>query len=175
MGFLELDLFFFTWVTFLILFFLLARYGWGPIMGALRSREERIQEDLTTAEEEREKAEHLLEERKKALEEAHSEAREIIEDARDKGEQTREEIVTEAQEKAESLRSTAEKEIEAEWKQAFEEVEGEIGHLSVLLARRILEREVDEDAHERMVEEFIQELDSDTVQPGSGAEEVSLR
>lgn len=160
----NLGLLFFTWVTFGLLVFLLGKFGWGPITDAIQNREEKIQEDLSTAEEQREKAEHLLNERKEELNEAHDEAREIIEDARDKAEQVGDEIEQEARDKADSMVESAEQKIEAERKQALESVQGEVGNLAIDLAEKILREDIDSEDHEQMVNEFLSQLDRESVE-----------
>jgi len=160
----NLGLLFFTWVTFGILLLLLGKYGWGPIVNAIQSREEKIQDDLSQAEEQREKAEHLLNERKEELNKAHEEAREIIEDARSKAEKVGDEIEQEAQQKADSMIESAEREIEAERKKAMGSVESEIGNLAIDLAEKILREDLDSDDHERMIDEFLNRVDEETVE-----------
>lgn len=156
-------LLFFTWITFGLLVVLLGKLGWTPIMETIRSREEKIQDDLSSAEEQREKAERLLNERKEELDEAHDEAREIIEDARSKAEQLGDEIEQEARQKADSMVESAEQTIEAERKQALQSVRGEVGNLAINLAEKILRKDIDETDHEQMVDEFVDQLDDEAV------------
>lgn len=151
----------FTWVTFIFLLTLMYRFGWDPILEALTSREEKIQDDLTTAEEEREKAEQLRKERKEELNEAHEEAREIVENSREKAEQEEERIVGEAREEAEEMIDEAEDEIERQRKRAFEEVEGEIGELALNLTEKLLREEIDESDHKRIVDEFLDQVEKE--------------
>ncbi|MFB6346392.1 MAG: F0F1 ATP synthase subunit B [bacterium] len=151
----------FTWITFILLLGLMYRFGWDPIMDALTSREEKIQDDLTTAEEEREKAEQLRKEREEELNEAHSEAREIVENSREKGEKERERIIEEAREDADSMVEEAEDEIERQRQQAFDEVEGEVGEMALNLAEKLLKREIDEEEHGRLVDEFLDQVDNE--------------
>ena len=154
---------FFTWVTFLILAGLLWKFGWDPILEALENREEKIHDDLSSAEEQREKAEQLLNERKEELSEAQAETREMINDARAKAEQVGEEIEQEARSKAESMVESAEKEIEAERRNALDSVESQVGNLAIDLAEEILHKEIDEEDHQQKVDEFLSKLDSQTV------------
>lgn len=149
----------FTWITFLILLGLLYRYGWDPIVETLQNREEKIQNDVTTAEEEREKAEQLRQERQEELNEAHAEAREIVENGREKGEEERERIIEEARDEADSMIDEAEDQIEREKREAFQKVEGEIGELALILTEKLLREEIDEEDHRRIVDEFMDKVD----------------
>lgn len=149
----------FTWITFLILLGILYRYGWDPIVETLQNREEKIQNDLTTAEEEREKAEELRQKRQNELNEAHAEAQEIVENGREKGEEERERIIEEARDEADSMINEAENKIERERREAFEEVESEVGDLALTLTEKLLREELDEDDHRRIVDEFMDKVE----------------
>lgn len=151
----------FTWVTFLFLLGFLYKFGWGPIVETLTHREEKIQEDVTTAEEEREKAEQLRQERQDELNEAHAEAKEIVENGREKGEDERKRIITEAEEEAESMLDEAEEEIQRKREEAFHQVEGEIGELALNLTEKLLREELNEEDHERIVEEFLDKVNKE--------------
>lgn len=157
---------FFTWVTFLVLLVLLSRYGWQPILESISAREDRIEDDLTSAREQREEAEQLLRERQEALNEARAEAREIVEKGREKGQTVREEIIEEAEQKAESMVESARSRIEEERRQAFRSVRKDVGDLAIQLAEKILQDEIDEDDHRRLVEEFVEDVGDGKVQVG---------
>lgn len=152
---------FITWVVFFTVFGLMSYFGWGPIVELLQQREEKIEEDVQTAEEEREKAEQLRKQREEELNEAHAEAREIVENGRQKGEEVREEIIEEAEEEAESKLRNAEKQIQRQRKQAFDEVEGQVGEMALNLAEKLLKRELDEEEHGRLVDEFLDDVESE--------------
>lgn len=151
---------FFTWVVFLLVL-IPGYFGWSEVLEVLEQRQEKIQEDITVAEEERENAEQLRRERQEALNEAHDEAREIVENGREKGEEERERIIKEARDEAESMIDDAEREIDLQRKRAFEEVEGEIGELALNLAEKLLRQKLDEEDHRRIVDEFIDRVDKE--------------
>lgn len=157
----EPGLTFITWVVFFTVFGLMSYFGWGPVVELLQQREEKIENDVQTAEEEREKAEQLRKEREEELNEAHAEAREIVENGRQKGEEVREEIIEEAEEEAESMVEDAEDEIQRQRKEAFEQVEGEVGEMALNLAEKLLRRELDEEEHGRIVDEFLENIESE--------------
>ncbi len=149
---------FFTWIVFLIVLGGGSYFGWNPIVETLERRENKIQEDVTTAEEEREKAEQLRQERKQELNEAHEEAREIVENGREKGDNERERIINEARDEADSMVEQAENEIERQEREAFENVKGEVGDMALELTQKLLREELDEDDHRRIVDEFLDDI-----------------
>ena len=71
-----------TIVCFLIALFVLKRYAFGPIQGAIDARRERIRESIDEADRAREEARNLLEEHRKLIGQAKSDAEEILAEAR---------------------------------------------------------------------------------------------
>ena len=66
-----------------------------------------------------------------------------------------EKIVKEASEQAAALKNKAEKEIAQEKKKAVNEVKGEIGGIAMDIAGKVIEREINEKDHEKLIDEFI--------------------
>ena len=64
-------------------------------------------------------------------------------------------IVKEASEQAAALKNKAEKEIAQEKKKAVNEVKGEIGGIAMDIAGKVIEREINEKDHEKLIDEFI--------------------
>ena len=53
------------------------------------------------------------------------------------------------------MKNKAEKEIAQEKKKAVNEVKGEIGDMAVEIAGKVIEREINETDHEKLIDEFI--------------------
>jgi len=83
-------------VIFLVVFFLLKKYAWGPILSALEAREKRIEEALRAAEAARNELRTLKQEQEKLLEQAKRQEQEIIAEAK----KIKETIIEEAKEEA---------------------------------------------------------------------------
>ena len=71
-----------TLIFFLITFFVLRRYAFGPIQKVIDDRRERIRQSLQEAEQRPREARRLLEEHRKLIAEARGEAEEILAEAR---------------------------------------------------------------------------------------------
>ena len=69
-------------VNFLIIFYLLKKFLYKPVLGMLKKRADKIEEGLKQAEESRLALEKTLEEEKKILSKAQDEAKKIIEESR---------------------------------------------------------------------------------------------
>lgn len=144
-----------TWVVFLILLFVLRKWAWGPILGALETREKRIQEALDTAARDREEAAQLLEEHRRMLDESREQAQNILADSRKAAERLRGEMVEEARREKDRIVGRATEEIERERDQALDALRREAVDLSISAAGRVLERNLDSEENRRLVEDYL--------------------
>src|SRR5690606_33306666 len=110
----------FSLVMFIILFLLLRKYAFGPLMGVMEKRARQIEDDLENAKQNRLEAEKLLEEQRAELAQARQEAKAIIDNARTTSEKQAEEIIQAAREEVEQYKQVARQEIEREREKAIE-------------------------------------------------------
>ena len=157
-----------TWVIFLILLFVLRKWAWGPILGALETREKRIQEALDGASRDREEANRLLAEQRKLLDESRDQAQHILADSRKAGERVRAELLEEGRRQREQIVERAKEDIERERDQALETIRREAVDLSISAAGRVLQREVDSSENRRLVEDYLESLASERKSDRSG-------
>ncbi|GGA45842.1 ATP synthase subunit b [Kroppenstedtia guangzhouensis] len=155
----------FTWgtmlfqvVAILILMFLLKRYALGPVMKVMNERSEHIEQQITTAEQNRAEAEKLVAEQKEALSQARQEAKDLLERARAQKEREAEEIIRDARERAERLISEAKSEIISEKEQAIQELRDEVGTLSVMLASKMIEKEIKAKDQSALVKKYLNQV-----------------
>lgn len=150
-----------TWLIFIVLLFVLRKWAWGPILGALNAREERIQEALDSAAREREEAARLLQEHRDLLDGSRDEAQKILAESRKAGERLRTELLDEARKQREQIVDRAREDIERERDHALEALRREAVDLSISAAGRVLNREVDSAENRRLVEEYLAGLAAD--------------
>jgi F-type H+-transporting ATPase subunit b len=155
----QLGLFFWTLVIFLGFFFILRKFAWGPILGAIKSREESIDTALKQASQAREEMQMLSAKNEEELRAAREERARIVRDA----ESIKEKILAEAQEKAreEATRriQTAELQIENAKKAAITELRNVAGQVAIQVAEQLLRREfANKGEQERLVQEMIGNL-----------------
>ncbi len=150
---------FWSVVNFLILMYLLQRFLYKPITELLDKRENKINSDLDEANRQKEEARKIKEEYQTKLATADDEAQSIIQKAEQTGKKNAKEIVEEAREKAESLQEKKMEEINQAKRDALRELRKEVASLSLQIAARLIEKELDEKAHQKLVEKYIAELD----------------
>jgi F-type H+-transporting ATPase subunit b len=144
-------------IAFGILYFLLAKYAFGPLMSIMEKRRSHVEEQLKTAELSRKQADQLLEEQKAAIQQARKEAYEIIEQSKMTSSKQAEEIIAKAKEEADRLKVEAAKDIESQKNKAIAELKAQVGQWSVAIAKEILRKEVDEKTQQAIVSQFLQE------------------
>lgn len=154
----ELGTMLFQLLAFIALMLLVVKFAFKPLSEMMKKREDHIQNQIESAEENRKQAEVYLEKQKKALEEARLEAKEMLERAKAQKEREAEEIIAKAQERAERMIQEATKEIEREKEKAIASLRDEVGSLSVQLAAKLLQKELDEKGQTKLVESYLEQV-----------------
>jgi F-type H+-transporting ATPase subunit b len=154
-------LMFWTWLIFLTLLFILRKWAWGPIIGALEARENRIQETLDGAARDREEAKGLLDEHRQILDESRDQALGILADTRKAAEALRAETLEAARSQKDQIVASAREDIERERDEALDVLRREAVDLSISAAGRVLRKEVDSEENRRIVEEYLEGLAAD--------------
>ena len=148
----------FQLVMFIVLLSLLAKFAWGPLMGIMKQREEHIANEIDAAEQSRTEAKKLLEEQRNLLKEARNEAQALIESAKKQGDVQREEIIVAARAESERLKDSAKVEIEQQKEKAVAAIREQVASLSVLIASKVIEKELSAEDQEKLINEYIQEV-----------------
>lgn len=147
-----------TVCNFLLLVYLLKKFAWGPVIGALEKREAQIESDKQTAAEARQQAENLKKELDERLAQLANEAAQKMAQAVKAGEAQKEQLLVQANAQAQRLLEQAKTQIEAEKNKALAEVRDEIASISLLAASRIVEREVKDDSADQIVAQVLEEV-----------------
>ena len=154
----EFGLVFWTLITFLILLFILRKFAWKPILGAVSDREEGIKDALASAENARKEMENLQADNERILQEARAEREAMLKDAREIREQTIAKAEAEAQEKASKIIEKAQAAIESEKKAAMAELKSHVAGLSIDIAEKVVRAELSsKDKQLKLVEDMLGE------------------
>lgn len=144
-------------VAILVLLALLKKYAWGPLLGVMQKREEHIANEIDSAENSRKEANQYLEEQRALLKEARQEAQSLIEGAKKQGELQREEIITASRAEAERMIESAKLQIDQQKEQAVSAIREQVTSLSVLIASKVIEKELSAKDQEKLINDYIQE------------------
>ena len=147
-------------IAFLVLWFVLAKFGWPKFNDMLEKREQTIKESLEKSEQARIESERVLEEYKSQLEDAKSQAAQIVADAKKTGEAVKADITDKAQSEATVMIEKAHAAIEADKKAAISELQGSVADLSVAVASRLIGEDLGDDEHRKIIERYVNEAGS---------------
>ena len=147
-------------VAFIILWIILAKFGWPMFNGMLEKRENTIREALKKSEEAQIESERVLQEYRQQLADAKAQAAQIISDARATGEAVKADISAKAQSEAEDMIAKAKVAIEAEKKQAVADLQGSVVDISVDVAAKLIGEDLTEGEHRKIIERYVSEAGS---------------
>jgi F-type H+-transporting ATPase subunit b len=147
-----------TIITFLAMLILLAKLAFKPIAEALDRRGQTIKASLDEAEKVRADAKKTMEDYQKQLAEARNEAKKILDEARGLGESVRKDVVDKANAEASALLQRAQEEIQRQKEKSIQELRDTVASLSVQIASKVIEKEVNEATHRQLVDTLIKDL-----------------
>tara|TARA_R110001592_G_scaffold325782_7_gene606426 strand:+ start:17215 stop:17709 length:495 start_codon:yes stop_codon:yes gene_type:complete len=144
-----IGLVFWTLVVFLILLVLLKKFAWTPILTAVKSREESINNALNSAEKAKEEMASLQSSNEQLLKDAYEQRDELLRTAK----QSHDAIVAEAkgnaQAEADKIIAKAQAEIIAQKNAAVSEIKTQVASLSIEIAEKLLKQELSADSKQK--------------------------
>ena len=146
----------FTWINLIILVLVMKKLLFKPVTKMLAQRENEVNSMYEKAEEAQKSAEEMERDYSEKLFTAKEEASRIMKDATREATLRGEQIVSDAQQKASAIVTKAQKEIEREKEAAVSEIKQDIASLAVNIAEKVIEKDLNETDHERLLEEFIE-------------------
>lgn len=155
----NLGLSFWTVVIFLILLWVLAKFAFPAILGYANAREQRIQEVLDAAAQDRAEAERLLEQQRKELAESREHAQQIVNDAKQAAERLREEFLARTREEQEEILARARVEIERERERAADQLRKEAVEMALAAAGKLIGHRVGIEEDRELVREYLARID----------------
>ncbi len=144
-----LGLVFWTTVVFLLLVFILSKFAWKPIVGAIRKRNEAIDNALQAAEKARLEMAQMQANNEQLLKEAQKERDIILAEARKMRDKIVEEAGAKAREETERILAAAQENIHFEKMAAITELKNQVAVLSLEIAEKILQENLSGDAKQQ--------------------------
>ena len=151
-------LFIWTILTFLVLLGLLAKFAWRPLLQALDTRQESIRKSLDDARQAKQDLERLHQESAQIIRQARVEADGIITRSRADAERLREEMKQKARAEADTIVKSAERQIQLETTRALQQIRTEAVDLSVMIASKIIQRNLSKEDNERLIDEALRQV-----------------
>jgi F-type H+-transporting ATPase subunit b len=147
-------------ISFVILLVLFIKFGYPAVVKSMKAREDRIKGDLEEAEGAKTEAEGVLTEYRAQLADARAEAGRIIDEARTAADQVRRDLIARAEADAVERRSRAQDDIRIAGERAMGDLRARVSDLSIELAEKIVERNLDRDTQLALIENYINSVGS---------------
>ena len=136
------SLIFWTSLIFVVFFFLMRKLAWKPILGAVKSREDSINNALLAAENAKKDMQNLKADNEKLLAEARAERDIMIKEAREIKEKMISDAKSEAQIQGEKMIEQAKASIASEKNAAIADLKNQVGTLSIRNCRKSIKRRI---------------------------------
>lgn len=143
----------------LLLFLILKKFLYKPVKKVLDARKAAIDEENRVAAKAREDALAEKAAWEEKLAHAGNEADAILQQAKTNAERRSDSIVEDARREAEGILRRAEKDAALERKKAEAGIRQELAGVSAELAEKLLEREINENDHKKLIDSFIRDIE----------------
>lgn len=153
-------LIFWTLLAFLIVFYILRKFAWKPILNSLGEREKNIADSLETAQRVRAEMTLLKSENEELLAKAREERAVILKEAREIKDKIINEAKDQAKNEASKIITEAQQAINAQKMAAITDVKNEVGKMVIEITQKVLKRELStQQAQEEHIQGLIKEVE----------------
>lgn len=145
-------------ISFLILLLLLKKFAWKPVTEMMEKRSETIANDLDNAKNSKEEASRLATEQQNKLADMQKESAIIIQQAQTNATKIEKDLIEETKISIAQMKKQAKMDIDFERKSALDKAKNEVSLLSLQIAEKLIGKEIDNQTHAQLVDEFIERL-----------------
>ena len=157
---LQLNLMFWTLGIFLVLYFLLRKFAFGPITAAVEAREKALEDAIEGAKRDRDAAAKVLAEHQAQLDAARGEAQKLISDGRAVAEKMRADLLEQTRREQQDMLERARREIESEKERAIAQLRREAVDLALAGASKVIEQNLESEKNRQLVERYLSSIGS---------------
>jgi F-type H+-transporting ATPase subunit b len=147
-----------TWLVFFLVLLLLRKFAWKPILKSLEEREESIKKSIGDAEEANRSLESAMQKQRALIDEGRRKAADAVNNARNDATATANDLRESARKDSEKMIAEARSDIMREQESALAELRSEVDHLSVMIASKLLDADLDNDRNRGLVKKYMAEL-----------------
>lgn len=148
-------------VNFIVLVILLKRFAYKPIVNMLHERAAKIASSIEAAENDEKKAKQTLDEYQTQLANARVAAQDIVDKATKRAQKEYDASVAQTKQEIEQMRENAKKDLARDRERAAAQLRSEVVSLSMAAASKVIVANMDSNANQKLVGEFIEKLDKD--------------
>ncbi|HPN85320.1 MAG TPA: F0F1 ATP synthase subunit B [Victivallales bacterium] len=140
-----------TWIVFGLLFLVLSKFAWKPMMESVRRREQTLKDAVENARKTKEELDRISIRQEEMIKLAEENSRKIIDEARKKAEDVSRSIVDRANQDAEKAMLKIKEEIILEREKTMNEIKRSAVDMVIAASGKILERDLDDNAHREFI------------------------
>jgi len=156
----QVNLMFWTLLIFVVLYFILSKFAFGPITKAVEAREKALEDAIEGAKRDREAAAKLLAEHQAAIEAARGEGQKLIAEGRSVSEKMRHDLLEQTRKEQQEMLERARREIESERDKAVAQLRREAVDLALAGASKVIEQNLESDKNRKLVESYLASIGS---------------
>ena len=147
-------------ISFLVLFFLIAKFAYPAVKKGLDARAEKIRSSLDEAERTRDEANTILEDYRRQLADAKNESSRIIEEARQAADKLRQDLKKQAEAEVAEIKERAQADIATQVDRAMGDLRARVADMTIELTEKVVQRNLDRETNLALIERFIDEAES---------------
>lgn len=147
-------------INFFIFYFILKKFVFNKTLGVINGRKEEVEEAFRKARAEEERANQIKSEHEVNIKRYKEEGVKLVEAYKTKADKIYSETIEDASKEATLIRERAVVDAEREKQKAEKEIKSEIINLSMKFAEKALEKEINEEEHKRLIDDFITKVGS---------------
>jgi len=156
----QVNLMFWTLLIFVILYFILSKFAFGPITKAVEAREKALEDAIEGAKRDREAAAKLLADHQAAIDAARGEGQKMIAEGRAVAEKMRTDLLEQTRKEQQEMLERARREIGSERDKAVVQLRREAIDLALAGASKVIEQNLESDKNRKLVESYLASIGS---------------
>ncbi|MFI3209965.1 MAG: F0F1 ATP synthase subunit B [Peptostreptococcaceae bacterium] len=145
----------------IVIFLILKKLLFKPVMDIIESREKEIQMSLSEGERVKKEGYKLKGEYEEKISSAKDQGQEIIKQATIRAEKKEVEIIDNAKKEASSILNKANKDVLQERQKVMNEIKDDISDIALLAASKVIQKDLDKSKHQELINNFINEVTVD--------------
>jgi len=147
-----------TWVIFGLLFIILRKFAWAPMMESIKARERLMADTVDNARKTKEELEKIAERQQAIILNAEDQARKIIDEGRKAAENVAQKVIDRARNEAQATLEDTKEKIALEKENALQEIKNQAVELIINTSEKLIEESLDDETHRKIVEKHLDEL-----------------
>ena len=147
----------FAFLNLLILYFVLKKILFKPVMNYLEKRQNEVADTIKATEEAKADAQQLKQQYEAQLKESRAEGQKVIEEMTERANQIYAETVRKAEEESRAILERAKEAAEREHEKVLKESKAEISGLAIAAASKVVEANMDTESNRKIIDQFLEE------------------